>query len=161
VFANGQLTMKGADGHPLNINANITPTRGSFFAYDAATPDAITTSSFIKFNDREEKANSSTNANTSVNIFDLDSLFSTSSDDDLLLEAFAQEAKQKESEEEYKYRGDIFMNVGIHLNPDCEIKLRMDNADDGYISTYGSGTLQAYYHNKGSFTLDGPYNIQS
>ena len=53
------------------------------------------------------------------------------------------------------------MNVGIHLNPDCEIKLRMDNADDGYISTYGSGTLQAYYHNKGSFTLDGPYNIQS
>lgn len=158
VFADGHLTMRGADGHPLNINADLTPTRGSFFAYDSATPDAIATSSFIKFYDREKTSQTdSTN-----HIFPVDSIFMTNDDsDDLLLEAYKQRKNEKQKEDDNKYRGDIFMNVGIHLNPDCEIKLRMDNADDGYITTYGNGTLQAYYHNKGSFTLDGTYNIQS
>ena len=159
VFANGQLTLRGADGHPLNINADLTPTRGSFFAYDSATPDAIATSSFIKFYDREKTA---TQTDSTTHFFHVDSIFLRDSDnDDLLLEAYKQKNNDKQKEDENPYRGDIFMNVGIHLNPDCEIKLRMDNADDGYISTYGNGTLQAYYHNKGSFTLDGTYNIQS
>lgn len=159
VFADGQLTLRGADGHPLNIIADLTPTRGSFFAYDSATPDAIATSSFIKFNDRDKDT---TLKDSTTHTFSVDSIFMLDNDnDDLLLEAYAQRRKEKQKEDDYEYRGDIFMNVGIHLSPDCEIKLRMDNADDGYISTYGNGTLQAYYHNKGSFTLDGTYNIQS
>ena len=53
VFADGDLTIDGSDGHPLYVNANVTPTRGSMFAYDAATPDAITGNSFIEFRDRD------------------------------------------------------------------------------------------------------------
>ncbi|MCR4614335.1 MAG: translocation/assembly module TamB [Bacteroidaceae bacterium] len=129
VYSNGWLTVKGADRTPLNINADISPTRGSFFAYDAATPDAIASSSFITFRDVEE-------VNDTIKLADI-------------------------KNNHYEYHGDIFMNVAIHLNPECAIKLRMDNIDDGYITTYGTGKLQAFYHNKGSFTLNGTYNIQS
>ncbi len=131
VFADGWLTVNGADRHPLYINADVTPTRGSYFAYDAATPDAIASSSFITFHDRGEQAEQQyASDTTSIN-------------------------------SSYEYSGDIFMEIGIHLNPTCEIKLRMDNADDGYISTFGNGTLQALYHNKGTFTLNGTYNINN
>ena len=129
VYSDGWLMVRGADHNPLNITADISPTRGSFFAYDAATPDAIASSSFITFRDQALLA------------------------DTLRLPVGP--------DEEYQYHGDIFMNVAIHLNPDCAIKLRMDNADDGYITTYGTGKLQAFYHNKGSFTLNGTYSIQS
>ena len=131
VYSNGWLTVKGADRNPLNINADISPTRGSFFAYDAATPDAIASSSFLTFHDAESFTTDKSQTGTLT------------------------------PHEEYKYRGDIFMNVAIHLNPECAIKLRMDNVEDGYITTYGTGKLQAFYHNKGSFTLNGTYNIQS
>ena len=130
VYSDGWLTVKGADSNPLTITADVTPTRGSFFAYDAATPDAIASSSFITFRDQALLA------------------------DTIRLAAAG-------PDEDYEYHGDIFMNVAIHLNPECAIKLRMDNADDGYITTYGSGKLQAFYHNKGSFTLNGTYNILS
>lgn len=126
VFGNGWLEVDGSDGHPLRITADITPTKGSVFAYDSATPDAITQTSFLTF--RDASATHPDSIATAV-------------------------------EEEPEYESDIFMDVGIHLNPDCEIKLRMDNADDGYISTFGTGTLQAHYHNKGAFTLQGTYNI--
>ena len=53
VFVDGDLNIDGSDGHPLYVNAHITPTRGSSFAYDAATPDAITGNSFIEFRDRD------------------------------------------------------------------------------------------------------------
>lgn len=133
VYANGTLTVKGADRNPLYINADVTPTRGSFFAYDAATPDAIASSSFITFHDA---------TTTTQQPYPIGQTVPTRLDD-------------------YIYRGDIFMNVAIHLNPDCAVKLRMDNADDGYITTYGTGRLQASYHNKGTFTLNGTYSILS
>ena len=132
VFADGTLIVKGADRHPLNITADVTPTRGSVFAYDAATPDAIASSSFITFRDRSAVNNPQ--------------FFLSSSES---------------ADNPYQYHGDIFMDISIHLNPECEIKLRMDNVDDGYISTFGTGTLQAHYHNKGPFTLNGTYNIQN
>lgn len=127
IYASGTMDVRGADGSPLNITADVTPTRGSFFAYDAATPDAITSSTFLTFHDAAERP---------------DTLHTADADD-------------------YEYEGDIFMNVAIHLNPDCAIKLRMDNADDGYITTYGTGRLHASYYNKGAFTLAGIYNIQN
>ena len=130
IFANGHMTVDGHDGHPLHINADMTPTRGSMFAYDSASPDAITKTSFISFRDP-----------------------SLSSLDTTLVAS--------DPTSDYTYRGDIYMDVNIHLTPDCEIKLRMDNVEDGYISTHGTGTLQAHYHNKSPFTLNGVYDITS
>lgn len=138
IFSTGSIRVQGSDGHPLHITADITPTRGSYFAYDAATPDAITASNFITFHDRAAR-------------LEADSL----SSDSLRAEA----ASLHDDEEEYT--GDIFMDANIHMNPQCELRLRMDQANEAYISALGSGNLQAHYYNKGPFTLDGTYNIDN
>lgn|GEM_PF-1884097 len=132
VYANGTLNIDGQDDHPLQLRADITPTKGSFFAYDAATPDAIVaTSSFITIQDKNLAEEEET----------------------------AEERPEKKKAAKQNYTGDIYMNLSLHVNPDCAVKLRMDNAEDGYITTYGTGTLQANYHNKSPFRLNGTYNI--
>lgn len=138
VFATGNMSLHGSDGHPLRITADITPTRGSVFAYDAATPDAISSTNFVEFRDVTPKQ-----VDTSISPY-YDSEGTT---------------ELAQTEPAYEYTGDIFMDISIHVNPDCEIKLRMDNVEDGYMSTYGNGTLLAHYHNKSPFSLNGIYQI--
>ena len=129
IMVNGWLEINGSDHHPLNITAEVTPVRGSFFAYDSGTPEAIVNQSFITFNDPTQSKEEDDGSETSNN-------------------------------QNNQYRGDIYMDVIIHLTPDCTISLRMDNNADGYINTYGQGTLKAHYHNKGAFTLNGNYEIE-
>ncbi len=146
IYADGRFHLDGSDGHPLRINADITPSSGSEFSYDAATPDAITGSNFLQF---DEKAPS-------------DSLLISQHIDPGWY--WSQKESLSDDDDEnlkQKYRGDIFMDIGIRMNHNCPVKLRMDNVEDGYITTYGTGDLQAEYHNKGSFTLNGTYKIDS
>lgn len=138
IFSTGSIRVQGSDGHPLYITADITPTRGSYFAYDAATPDAITASNFITFTDRAATAAVA---------------------DSISADSAASPAVRIQADEEYT--GDIFMDANIHMNPQCELRLRMDQANDAYICAFGSGNLQAHYYNKGPFTLDGTYNIDN
>ena len=137
VTVDGSLHIAGSDGHPLHINAEVTPAphAGSFFAYDAATPDAISTADFITFGSPTP---------------DTESL-SPSDETEKTQGAAAQK----------RYTSDIFMDIAVHLTPDCAISLRMDQQDDAYIHTYGNGELLAHYHNKSPFTLQGTYNISS
>ena len=139
VFGSGNLTIKGADGHNLNMAADITPTKGSVFAYDAATPDAITGSNFITFRSSRDSGNSRVSGD--------------SGDSDI--------SGNPDIQSLPKYSSDTFLDLNVHINPDCAIKLRMDNNADGYITTYGTGTLLAHYHDKSPFTMQGIYNIQS
>lgn len=143
-WANGDIHIYGSDGHPITIDANVTPCKGSVFAYDSATPDALVSSSFIDF--RDVTNGIATPTSSQYIIFGRDSV----NHDSLVVD-----------KTDYKYLGDLYMNVNIDLNPNCEIKLRMDNTKDGYISTFGNGTFQAKYYNKGSFQLFGNYNITS
>jgi hypothetical protein len=145
VFADGDLTIDGSDGHPLHVNANVTPTRGSVFAYDAATPDAITGSSFIEFRDRDSVMTLNPQAlqpNLEERPVVKDSL------------TIVKEAKKN-------YASDIFINFDINLTPACEVKLRMDNIEDGYMRTFGNAHIKASWYNKGSFQMFGNYNISS
>lgn len=148
VFVNGDLNIDGSDGHPLYVNAHITPTRGSVFAYDAATPDAITGNSFIEFRDRD----SLLTLNPDIYNLTMDESNDTAEKDSLTI---LKEAKKN-------YDSDIFLNFDINLTPDCEVRLRMDNIEDGgYMRTFGNAALTAKWYNKGSFQLFGNYNIQS
>ena len=145
VFTDGSLTIDGSDGHPLYVNASVTPTRGSVFAYDAATPDAITGNSFIEFRDR-------------------DSLLTINPQ--FLERRLAEEPVAKDSlsivkEAKKNYASDIFINFDINLTPACEVKLRMDNLEDGYMRTFGNAQIIAKWYNKGSFQMFGNYNINS
>ncbi len=135
VFANGNVLIKGADKEPLNINGSVTTGRESVFAYDAATPDAISNANFITFRDRTPKKKEVTPI------------------------PYAKQHETTTSQNAYNYSGDIRMNLNIALNNNCEIKLRMDNTEDGYMSTYGHGNIQAIYHNKSPFKLHGTYHI--
>lgn len=143
VYADATLEIHGSDGHPLRMTADVTPTRGSVFAYDAATPDAINTGSFVEFRDMTPHE-----AEPKKYL-----LFNESDKEDW------DEDDTNGVTDIIEYQGDIFMDISIHVNPDCEIKLRMDNVEDGYMSTYGSGTLLAHYHNKSPFSLNGIYQI--
>ncbi len=141
VYANATLEIHGSDGHPLRMTADVTPTRGSVFAYDAATPDAINSGNFVVFHDVTPQE-----APKKYLLFN-------GEDEE-------EEEIKEDNDDKLKYEGDIFMDISMHVNPDCEIKLRMDNVEDGYMSTYGSGTILAHYHNKSPFTLNGIYQIE-
>ena len=145
VFADGDLTIDGSDGHPLYVNANVTPTRGSVFAYDAATPDAITGNSFIEFRDRDSIMTIVPKAKA------LRPRITNEVKDSLTI---VKEAKRN-------YNSDIFINFDINLTPACEVKLRMDNIEDGYMRTFGNAHIKANWYNKGSFQMFGNYNISS
>ncbi len=153
VYANGNIDIQGADAHPLVINADVVPTRGSWFAYDAASPDAITSNGFITFtNSASASAASVRPQETATEAIPRDALAT----------AFSRSLETLHKTDEANaqgYAGDIYMNIGVALNPDCEIRLRMDQTEDGYITTYGTGTLQAKYHNKSPFGLYGTYDI--
>ena len=149
VFVDGDLNIDGSDGHPLYVNAHITPTRGSSFAYDAATPDAITGNSFIEFRDRDSLLTQNPGIYNNIMMDESDD--SVEKDSLTILK----EAKKN-------YDSDIFLNFDINLTPDCEVRLRMDNIEDGgYMRTFGNAALTAKWYNKGSFQLFGNYNIQS
>ncbi len=145
VYGDGELHINGADGHPVYINIDITPAPDSEFYYDASTPDAITGNSFISF-----KELAPTDSILLANNVDPGWYWSVR---DSVLNSSVDTPPRK-------YRGDLFVNIGIHMNHNCPIKLRMDSADDAYITIYGTGTLRAEYYNKGTFSLNGTYNIQ-
>ncbi len=147
VFADGDLTIDGSDGHPLYVNANVTPTRGSVFAYDAATPDAITGNSFIEFRDRD-----------SLQTYNPQLLLSQWEEEN---KSVAKDSLTIVREAKRNYNSDIFINFDINLTPACEVKLRMDNIEDGYMRTFGNAHLKANWYNKGSFQMFGNYNISS
>lgn len=151
VYANGNLHLSGSDGHPLNINAHISPTRGSIFAYDTASPDALTNSTFITYRDRSQMQPA-----IGADYFNNTNNTKYSEDKE------EEEYFNNTTDEQPEYTGDIFMNIDIELNPNCEIRLRMEETaqDDGYMSTYGTGTITCNYYNKGPFTMFGNYDIQ-
>ena len=148
VFADGKLSIDGSDGHPLYVNASVTPTRGSVFAYDAATPDAITGNSFIEFRDRDSIM--AFNPNLFDPTPDMEDETPVKRDSLTIIK----EAKKN-------YNSDIFINFDINLTPACEVKLRMDNIEDGYMRTFGYANINARWYNKGSFQMFGNYNINS
>lgn len=164
VFADGKLTIDGSDGHPLYVNASVTPTKGSVFAYDAATPDAIMGNSFIEFFDRDSLA--------AAKQMEAEKAQKAQEEQQRLAKARGNNsagspaAQEKDSlailkEAKKNYNSDIFINFDINLTPACEVKLRMDNIDDGYMKTFGYAKLTAKWYNKGAFQLFGNYNIQS
>lgn len=149
VFADGALTVSGSDGHPLYVNASVTPTKGSVFAYDAATPDAITGNTFIEFRDRD-----------SLQSIDMIA-YTLPGEDNIAIKDAEKDSLTIVKEAKKNYNSDIFINFDINLTPACEVKLRMDNVEDGYMRTFGNAKLTAQWYNKGAFQLFGNYNINS
>ncbi len=150
VFASGNVHLDGSDGHPINISGNITTSRGSVFAYDNVSPDALVSSNFIEFRDVTKVNGVKSSFIIPENFID------NSYDEDDLSQYIIKKEKQKSN-----YEGDIYMDFHCNINPNCEVKLRMDRQDDAYISVYGNSIIQAKWHNKGAFQMFGTYNVSS
>lgn len=147
VFATGPVHLDGSDGHAMHISGNITTNKGSVFAYDNVSPDALISSNFIEFRDVTEKREVGRMTSTEI---DLNDIFNEND----LSRYIVQSIKTKSD-----YEGDIYMDFHCNINQNCEVKLRMDRQDDAYISVYGDAALQAKWHNKGAFQMFGTYNV--
>ncbi len=158
IYADGTLQVHGSDGHPMYIKANITPARGSVFAYDSASPDAISSGSFVEIKDVTPVDSVKTDS-IEKSLFD----FFAPTEEEQTYNYVWQKSDEKSDSvvsTRYLYKGDLYMDFNVNLNENCQIRLRMDNNSDGYITTYGRGNLTAKYHNKGALELFGTYNIQ-
>lgn len=147
VFASGSLHVDGSDGHPLNISGSLTSTKGSVFAYDNVSPDALANSSFIEFTNKSKDTKKE------------ETLIYDKHEDETDADDLSQYIVKKEKKKS-DYEGDIYMDFHMNLNQNCDVKLRMDRMDDAYITAVGNAVLQAKWHNKGAFQLFGTYNVE-
>lgn len=131
VYATGDCNIKGKSGE-VTINAHLTPEKESFIEYNAASPDAINSQSFIHWQDR-------------------DSLNMAAADPDM--------ADDDENAANIDIPTDIHMNLLIDCTPQSTLRVLMDKQSGDYIALNGNGTIRASYFNKGDFDMFGTYEV--
>lgn len=124
-------------GNELNITAEATTLKDSYFIYDASTPDAITEQDFITWGSAKRSAGDkeeSEGEGAGVAPRQVDIAANAAND-----------------------RTNIRMNFVINTTPDFRLHLLMDAATKDYIEVFGSGVLGVNYFNKGSLDIFGNY----
>ena len=135
VFASGHCDIRGRNGEII-FDINATPTRGSVFSYNAASPEAIRTQDFIQWNTVVPQPADLLLA-TDPNISYRMSVMSMLQD----------------------IPTDIRLNLDINATPDLTLRILMDEQTGDDITLAGNGILRATYYNKGSFDMYGNYLI--
>ena len=133
VFANGSVGIHGRE-NSLNIEADVTPQRGTVFVYNAASPDVITDQEFIEWNSKDEMTKRHRTT-------------------------LVKQQQEATPDIPNEIRTDIRMTMKINATPNATVRLLMDANTDDYITVRGSGDLQTNFHNKGGFQLFGTYRI--
>ena len=131
VYATGAIAIHGIDER-VDIEAHVTPQKNSLFVYNAASPEAVNDNEFIRWG-----------SNTGG-------------------ETVAQQEKLEaatEEKDDSEFRSDLYIRLHINATPDATLQLLMDARTADYITLHGHGALQASYYNKGSFTMNGTYQI--
>lgn len=131
VWASGQAEMHGRPGE-VAIDCDVTPTPGSFFIYNASSPDAINRQQFITWG----------NPNPDTSLTDGSSSSSV------------QQGNSGGG------GSDLRLNLRINATPDATLRLLMDQNSGDYITLNGSGVLRASYYNKEPFQMFGTYAIE-
>ena len=132
MFGTGLCTITGKRGS-IEFDINITPQKNSFIEYNAASPDAINNEQFIVWN--EKKADS-----TQTDSIITDKLVSTPA---------------------LPSASDLKINFVINANPDFTLRVLMDKTTGDYIALNGTGGINATFYNKGSFIMNGTYQIEA
>ena len=128
VFATGHASIHGKPGEVI-INCDVTPNRDSFFAYNAANPDAISQQDFITWGVSASPSfkDSQVPPSTPTEIPDMGA--------------------------------DIYLNFNINATPEGTLKVLMDQRTQDYITLNGAGNIKATFYNKGPFNMFGTYTI--
>ena len=128
-YATGNCSIKGRSGR-LDIDLDVTPEKGSFIEYDAASPEAISDQQFITWHDKTLRPD-----NNAMN------------NDDAAADDYG------------NISSDMHINFRINMTPDATLRVRMDKNTGDCIALNGTGSLRATYFNKGSFDMFGTYLI--
>ncbi len=134
----GTVGISGS-GNEVNISANCTPLAGTFFTYNASSPEAIMSQDFITWGSARQRAI-----------------------DDSLLAMRHQQQPEKRMEDDLNAGNDrtnIRMNFEINATPEARLHLIMDQTTGDYIDLFGNGSLQVQYYNKGSLDIFGNYTV--
>lgn len=134
VFATGRCNIKGRSGR-IDMDVNLTPQKGSFIEYNAASPDAIVTRQFITWNDKGRGAPADTLA----------------TEDASNMNVAQQDVPDMAS--------DMHINFLFNTTEDFTLRVLMDETSGDHIALNGTGSLHASYYNKGAFNMFGNYNI--
>ncbi len=136
VWADGQALMQGRPGE-VTIDCDVTPTPGSFFIYNASSPDGINQQQFITWE-------------------------SSLRDESLVLSDTTTNPREKSLKTQLSTlnTSDLRLNLRINATPDATMRLLMDQSSGDMINLNGSGALRASYYNKGSFQMFGTYAIE-
>ncbi len=129
VFGTGDATLRSRPG-TLDLNLNVTPTKGSEVVYDITSTSAASTQDFITWHDRDS------------------------------LTAHPDSVAKADSTAAADIPTDIHLNFLINVNPNATMRLITDKASGDYITLNGNGTLRATYFNKGRLDIFGTYTVE-
>lgn len=135
-YGTGNCTIKGGNGR-IDIDINITPEKGSFIEYNAASPEAIADQQFITWNDNTPQVQDTIN------------------NDSLTIRANTKTTDKGITD----IPSDMRINFLINMTPDATLRVLMDKTTEDYIALNGTGSIRASYFNKGSFDMFGTYLI--
>lgn len=129
VFGTGDITLRSRPG-TLDVNMNVTPTKGSEVVYDITSTSSTSTDDFISWHDRDAVA------------------------------ARPDSVAMADSADAPDIPTDIHLNFLINVNPNATLRLITDKASGDYITLNGNGTLRATYFNKGGLDIFGTYTVE-
>ena len=127
----GDVAVKGGPNQ-LQVNINAMPEAGTTFTYNVSTPDALTESQFITFNDA-----------TPIQESDKE-----------------KQKENKTTQTDNTTSSDLFINFNLDVTPDVKMRLLMDRKSGDVIELMGRGRIMANFHNKGRFNIYGTYNVE-
>ena len=131
VYATGRADLHGRPGE-VTINCNVTPSRNSFFAYNAANPDAISQQEFITWGTAQHSPIST---------------------------PILQDQHQQVVSSTQASSTDIRINFDINATPEATLRVLMDQNTEDYITLNGTGNIKATFYNKGPFHMFGTYTV--
>ena len=132
LFSTGDIRISGGKGL-LQVDASITPEKGSSLTYSVSRPSEVSETSFITYV-TPPKAESDVNHKQQADAIPHDDLSSTSA-------------------------SDIRINLDMDMTPGMRLRLLLDQKSDDALEVGGTGHLLAKYYNKGRFNLYGTYTL--
>ena len=135
VGANGNCHIHGTDAN-LNVDINLTPTDNSVFTYNASSPEEISETHFISWNDTSNPHPTASQSPISALPVPLPTINTQLSS-----------------------LNDLHINFLINATPSTTLKVIMDDKTGDNISICGEGVLRCHYYNKGPFHIFGNYIV--
>ncbi len=142
----GTCQIRGGSGR-VDIDMDLTPGKGSFLEYDAASPDAISGDEFITWNDATP--------------MEAPGPAEAPDDGEDYRDGLPSRASGTGQARDFwsDFPSDIRLNLVVNATPDATLRVLMDRASNDYIALNGSGAIKASYFNKGSFEMFGTYVV--